>query len=230
MSTHALSISDINTTVNHEPRILDVRLGAALGFKQPRMIRQLIERHKIALERIASVCCTIQQTSSKGGRPANEFYLTKKQALYIVTKSETENAVDLTIHVIEVFDAATNPTNKESLTVNEPTIPVRAHLRRKPQAPLPHFGADELNRELVRLIRIAELVRNGATSIETLQRIHTQVIPSHVGSHDYVSHLTGLMAQVDQQRRLLYPSQALVADVAQASPFNRAREGVVYDS
>ena len=103
-------------------------------------------------------------------------------------------------------------------------------MRRKPQAPLPHFGADELNRELVRLIRIAELVRNGATSIETLQRIHTQVIPSHVGSHDYVSHLTGLMAQVDQQRRLLYPSQALVADVAQASPFNRAREGVVYDS
>lgn len=105
--TNLLSISDINTTINHEPRILDLRLAEALGFEKPRDIRPLIERHKAALERLGQVCRTVRQTSAKGGRPTTETHLNKKQAIYIASKSETANAVDLVIHVIEVFDSAT---------------------------------------------------------------------------------------------------------------------------
>jgi predicted ArsR family transcriptional regulator len=128
MSVHALSISDINTTINHEPRILDVRLAEALGFSRPADIRELIERHKEALERFGSIFRMVRKNTGRG-RPANEFYLTKKQALYIVTKSETENAVDLTVHIIEVFDAVSNSAIQtvKSYTRRAPSRP--SHLR-----------------------------------------------------------------------------------------------------
>ncbi|WP_042703176.1 hypothetical protein [Azospirillum sp. B506] len=115
-----LSPTDIDTTINHEPRILDLRLAAALGFRKPRDIRPLIERHREALERLGEVCLTVRQTSPNGGRPAAEFWLTKKQAVYLCTKAETERATDITIAVVELFDAVTSgkalPTPAASLT------------------------------------------------------------------------------------------------------------------
>lgn len=47
-----LTINDINTTINHEPRIQDLKLAEFLGFAQTRDIRKLIERHKDALEKL----------------------------------------------------------------------------------------------------------------------------------------------------------------------------------
>jgi len=103
----ALSLTDIDTTINGEPRIHDLRLAEALGFSQVRDIRKLIERHREALERLGEVCATVAQTSRKGGRPATEFWLTKKQAIYITTKAETDRATDITIAVVELFDQIT---------------------------------------------------------------------------------------------------------------------------
>jgi hypothetical protein len=104
----ALSLTDIDTTINHEPRILDLRLAEALGFGRPRDIRQLIERHREALERLGEVCGMAPQTSRKGGRPTVQFWLTKKQAIYITTKAETDRATDITIALVELFDAVTS--------------------------------------------------------------------------------------------------------------------------
>lgn len=131
-NTHILSLSDINTTVNHEPRILDVRFAEALGFERPADIRPLIERHLAAMKRLGEVFRTVRKTSEKGGRPANEFYLNKRQAVYIASKSETENAVDLTIHVIEVFDAAMKGEAHPALPK---TTVVRSHVRKLPEQP-----------------------------------------------------------------------------------------------
>jgi len=103
----ALSISDINTTINGEPRVLDLRLAEALGFKRPADIRPLIERHREAIERLGGIFRTVRKNTGRG-RPANEFWLTKKQAVYLTTKSETDIAVEATIQVVEVFDAATS--------------------------------------------------------------------------------------------------------------------------
>ncbi|AWB07779.1 hypothetical protein A6A40_21080, partial (plasmid) [Azospirillum humicireducens] len=103
----ALSLADIDTTVNGEPRVLDLRLAEVLGFSQVRDIRKLIERHREVLERLGEVCATVAQTSRKGGRPATEFWLTKKQAVYLCTKAETERAITVTIQIVELFDAVT---------------------------------------------------------------------------------------------------------------------------
>jgi hypothetical protein len=99
-----LTPHDINTTINHEPRILDVKLAEALGFERPRNIRKIIERNLPALDQLGTRS-TVERVIN-GGK-ATEYYLTKKQAVYIAAKSETPHAVTITIHVIEVFDAAT---------------------------------------------------------------------------------------------------------------------------
>ena len=101
----ALTVADLNTAVNHEPRVEDLRLAAALGMERPREIRRLIERHREALERFGEVCVTVTQTSRQGGRPGRTFWLNKRQALYLCTKSETPRATETTIAMVEVFDA-----------------------------------------------------------------------------------------------------------------------------
>ena len=101
----ALTLADLNIAVNHEPRVEDVRLAEALGMERPRNIRKLVERHREALERLGEVCSTVEQTSAKGGRPGRTFWLNKRQALYLCTKSETPRATEVTITMVEVFDA-----------------------------------------------------------------------------------------------------------------------------
>jgi hypothetical protein len=117
-----LSISDINTSINHEPRMPDIRLAEALEFSRPRDIRKIILRHREALEALGEIVCATMAQTSKGGRPGKEYWLTKKQALYLCTKSETPNATDVTIRMVEVFDQVTNNAS----------VAVRAHTRRKP--------------------------------------------------------------------------------------------------
>ncbi|WP_319499311.1 hypothetical protein [uncultured Cohaesibacter sp.] len=122
MTATILSISDINTSINHEPRMLDVKLAEALGFARPRKIRDVISRHLEALQQLGEVVCPTVGQTSKGGRPGKEYWLTKKQALYLCTKSETPNATEVTIQMVEVFDQVTNNAS----------VAVRAHTRRKP--------------------------------------------------------------------------------------------------
>lgn len=104
-SLSALTVADINTSVNHEPRILDTRLAIALGFVQPVNIRKLIERHRESLERFGGISFHGGKKIGRG-RPRKGYWLNKKQALYLCTKSETERATEVTIQMVEVFDAA----------------------------------------------------------------------------------------------------------------------------
>lgn len=110
-----LSVSDINTTVNHEPRILDVRLAEALGFDRPRDIRKLVERHREGLNRFGEVCATVAQTTRRGGRPGQEFWLNERQALYLCTKSETPNATEITIQMVEIFYRVKNGSAEQPI-------------------------------------------------------------------------------------------------------------------
>jgi predicted ArsR family transcriptional regulator len=120
--TALFSVSDINTSINHEPRILDTKLAEALGFARPRKIRDVISRHLDALKRLGNIVCPAVGQTPKGGRPGKEYWLTKKQALFLCTKSETPNATEVTIQMVEVFDQV----------MNGKTVPVRAHTRRPP--------------------------------------------------------------------------------------------------
>jgi hypothetical protein len=105
LTTSPLSIEDVKT-VDDRPRIMDLRLAEALGFSLAYDIRKLIGRHLEALERFGEVFATVAKTpETKGGRPGKSYWLNKKQALYICTKSETEKATETTIQMVEVFDA-----------------------------------------------------------------------------------------------------------------------------
>lgn len=74
-----------------EPRVLDTHLARRLGFGQERDIRKLIARHRGALDELAP-----RSTVERGanGGDATEYYLNRKQALFITTKSETDKAIE----------------------------------------------------------------------------------------------------------------------------------------
>lgn len=93
------------TNVGGEARIRDLDLATRLGFDRPRDIRKLIERHMEVLIKMG-VCATVARTpGAQGGRPTDEFYLNRKQAIFITAKSETPEATEITIEIIERFDA-----------------------------------------------------------------------------------------------------------------------------
>ncbi|MFT9364823.1 MAG: phage antirepressor KilAC domain-containing protein [Gluconobacter sp.] len=88
-----------------ELRILDTDLATRLGFDRPRDIRKLIKRYEAELGKMG-VCATVALTSGEaGGRPGKAYYLNKKQAIFITAKSETAEATEITIEIIEKFDA-----------------------------------------------------------------------------------------------------------------------------
>jgi len=92
------------TPVNGEPRIRDIDLAKRLGFDRPRDIRKLIERH---LEKINefSRCATVERRPENGGTPFVEYYLDRQQSLFICMKSETDNAFEVQVDIIRVYDA-----------------------------------------------------------------------------------------------------------------------------
>lgn len=104
-SASALSISDLNTTINHEPRVSHVRLSAVLGYDSPHRLADLIERNAAELERYGEVSRTVRETTSKGGRPGRDYWLNEAQALLACIRSDAPNAPDVRQQVIEVYMA-----------------------------------------------------------------------------------------------------------------------------
>ena len=104
MSSNSLVL----TAINGEPRVHDLELAERLGFERPRKIRDIIQRNHDKLLKFG-VCPAVGRTSGElGGRPATEFYLNQKQAIFICMKSETERAFDVQIEIVHVFDAYLN--------------------------------------------------------------------------------------------------------------------------
>src|SRR3546814_6542715 len=104
MAEH-LGVTDLRSDLGAEPRIFDERLAEALGMSRARDIRKLIANHRDALARLGQVCATVAQTRPAGGRPATAYWLNQKQALYLCTKSEAPLATEVTLQMVEVFDA-----------------------------------------------------------------------------------------------------------------------------
>lgn len=88
-----------------ELRILDTDLAVRLGFADPAQIRKLIKRHEGNLAQMGVISTVEITTGTKGGRPGTAYYLNRKQAIFITAKSETAEATDITIEIIERFDA-----------------------------------------------------------------------------------------------------------------------------
>lgn len=107
-TNRAITVTDLNTTVNCEPRVLDLRLAEALGFTDRHMIRALIRRHLDTLKLFGEVTTQGSRPGKRGGRPGTDYFLNKRQALFITAKSDTERAALVTVEMVEVFDAVTS--------------------------------------------------------------------------------------------------------------------------
>lgn len=90
-----------------EPRARDIDLGKRLGFKQPRDIRPLIEKHLPALGGFGAVERRANTVTSGKGRRQEvfEYYLNEEQALFVSAKSDAENAGAVLTMLIKVFVA-----------------------------------------------------------------------------------------------------------------------------
>lgn len=97
------SSSLINPVVHEgELRILDIDLAQRLRFAKPTKIRELIKRHSDNLVKMGTLP-TVGRVINGGN--AKEFYLNRKQAIFITAKSETKEATEITIEIIERFEA-----------------------------------------------------------------------------------------------------------------------------
>jgi len=95
------------TPIEGEPRIHDLQLAERLGFERPRKIRDMIKRNEAKLLKFGG-CPTVGRCLEVGNgakQTVDEFYLNQKQAIFICMKSETEQAFDVQIEIVRVFDA-----------------------------------------------------------------------------------------------------------------------------
>lgn len=119
-SRRPFRVADLNSSIDGEPRMLDVRLAEVLEFSRPRDIRKIVERNSKELQSFGILRHVAQNHNGGRGRPSMEYWLNKKQALYITAKSDTPAAAMVTIQMVEVFDAYTSGK----------AIDVREHTRR----------------------------------------------------------------------------------------------------
>lgn len=126
-STIPLNVHDLRV-VEGERCFLDRRLNLRLGYGRGTEVRDLIKRNKGDFEKRFG---TLRQGAAKsqGGRPAQDYWLTKGQALWVCRKSDAANADDVMEEVIKVFlavDAGTpipdTPWTDALLAPDKPTI------------------------------------------------------------------------------------------------------------
>lgn len=98
--SNILSIKNLNTTVNHEPRLEDTLIGKALGFPRPRKIRDLIKANQGELEAYGSLA-PIQGESR--GQSFLTYHLNEAQCLLLCMFSRTDKAAEVRKAIIDVF-------------------------------------------------------------------------------------------------------------------------------
>lgn len=98
------------------PRIRDVDLAERLGYGRPADIRELVRR-LIASKKLNEIAL-IRTVRKSGGRPAEEFWLTEEQALFVAARSETPRAVLILKAIIDVFMAARRDAENKKREVN----------------------------------------------------------------------------------------------------------------
>lgn len=97
-----LTIQDLNTTINCEPRLEDLLVAKRLGFKRPRAIRQLIDANKEELETYGSIATA---HGAYRGKQFTTYFLNEEQALLLCMFSRTENAKEARKNIIAVYQA-----------------------------------------------------------------------------------------------------------------------------
>lgn len=102
-TTARLSIADIVTDNENDPRIEDIKLGQLLQLGRPRDIRATIAANAGELCLYGEILSEQIKTSARGGRPGRCYYLNEPQALLICMWSNTDKAAAVRKMLIDVF-------------------------------------------------------------------------------------------------------------------------------
>ena len=169
LPTHDLTeLQRMIELVNGEPRILDTRLGAWLGFKDPLDARQGIRRSPMMRELSAlGILAQRELNSFRRGRPTIGFLLNQAQANHYITHCGLPDLSDLRVLVTKVFtayqsghlaptDAATEIDLQDAAVAAEGQMPGSATLgaemaRLQPLLSKTHDGVTNANEKLDRL-------------------------------------------------------------------------------
>ena len=90
--------------MNGEPTVRDTDLADKLGYERPRAIRQLIKNMiNNGSFGVATPHGDLERTSKFSPKESEVFYLNQKQALKVISKSETKIADAIMDEVIDVF-------------------------------------------------------------------------------------------------------------------------------
>ncbi len=89
--------------VDGEPTVKDTDLAERLGFERPRNIRNLIKRMVESGSFGGALPCSTEEVPENGGKIATVYHLNEKQALKVISKSETKKADEIMDEVIDVF-------------------------------------------------------------------------------------------------------------------------------
>lgn len=123
----ALTVADLNTEVNCEPRVLDTVLGTHLGMARPTNIRSLIETSRGELEGFGSLHAARAMVAIGSGakRGVNAYYLTEGQALCICALSRAPKAPQVRRMLIEAF----MELRRQQLRPQQPRLPPKPRFR-----------------------------------------------------------------------------------------------------
>lgn len=102
-STRIITVADISVKTDGEERVSHKRIAAALGMAQHHKLRHLIERNIVEFQRYGEVPSTVDETSSKGGRPGQLVWLNEGQAILAAVRSDAPRAPDVRYEVITAF-------------------------------------------------------------------------------------------------------------------------------
>lgn len=162
-----INISQLST-IDDEPRVLDIDLAQWLGFSLPRQIRELIARNHDELTAYGSLSCRTTNPGIQGGRPGKAYYLNEGQALVICALSRTPKAAEVRKALIDVFMAYR--TGK--------LVHVQEHRRRLPSRHRSQPSSYESNLNFLRAFAgkpeaLLDLMAGMMTRLDNLESITT---------------------------------------------------------
>jgi hypothetical protein len=100
-------------TIDDELRIEDIELARVLEYQDAEYIRELIARNSEFLERQGILRYDTGKIKGRG-RPRKSYWLNKKQALFIASKSDKPKGAEILLMLVEVFERAQELARREA--------------------------------------------------------------------------------------------------------------------
>jgi hypothetical protein len=161
------------------PRLRDMRLAGRLGFKRLRKIRELVERNKTRLERLAPVACREAPCRGALGGYETEYWLTSEQAIAIAFKSEAEDAIEVQDEIIRAVAAYLRGEHPEMPLTSALLAPDDPQIVRDSDSNVVHLKYEPTQPEL-----FPELPPSKPDANQLSDHAFWEDVPQMVWSHD----------------------------------------------